>query len=249
MTWWGGSSSAGSVVGGGGSGSGEAASELIAEAKALVDDEHESESDWIDPARWLRWLNWERKSLAMRSVQMAVIRPPILETTFTGHTTTITDAMAIVSVYDDTVGQMLQPAQSQYAGEPFYPFGGSYSSGPSQGWAAYANGNSFTVELFPRDTSHTYRVRYVPAVTYVDSVDDLVLVPIGWERRIIYGMVRHALVKESARSAEIRDLIKEADAEIGLEITGRGEDGPRVRNRRRNKTKYNPADPRSWVYA
>jgi hypothetical protein len=246
MTWWGSSTTGGSVVGGGGSGSGELASDIIDQAKTLVDDDHESDKDWIDESRWLRWLNWERKSLSLRSVKMGVIRPPVLETTFTGHTTTITDAMAIVSVSCDTTGQMLKPAQSRFGSEPYYPGPAGYSSGDSTTWSAYANGNSFTVELYPRHTTNTYRVRYVPAISYVTAVNQLVLVPIGWERRIVYGMVRHALLKESGRSAELRDLIKEADAEIGMEITGRG-DGPRVRNSRDRQ--YNPDDPRFWVFA
>lgn len=249
MSWWGGSSVGGSIVGGGGSGSGFPASDLILEAKTLVDDDHEDESGWIHDDRWLRWLNWAVTSLSRRSVKMGVIRPPILETTFTGHTTTINGAMAIVSVSCDTGGpRILKPAQSEYGSTPYYP-GSGYSVGESTTWAAYAAGDNFTIELYPRDTARTYRVRYVPHVAYLTAITQLVQVPQGFERRLIYEMARHALIKESGRNGPLMELIKEADAEIGMAITGRGEDGPRVRNRRHNRTRYNPDDPRSWIYA
>lgn len=251
MSWWGNtSSSGGSVVGGGGSGSGFLASDLILEAKTLVDDDHDSDPNWIDPNRWLTWMNWAVTALARRSVKMSVIRPPILEETFTGHTVDIEGAMAIVSVSCDTNGpRMLKPAQSEYGNEPYYPGSSGYSSGESTTWAAYAAGDNFTVELYPRDTSaRTYRVRYVPHVAYLTAVNQLVQIPQGFERRVVYEMARHAHIKEAARSAALAELIKESDAEIGWAIAGRGEDGPRVRNRRRNRRQYNPHDPQSWVY-
>lgn len=250
MSWWGSSSAGGSVVGGGGSGSGFPVSDLIDGAKSLVDDDHDSDPDWIDNVRWRQWLNWAVTSIARRSVKMGVIRPPILETTFTGHTASITGCMAIVSVSRDSNGPyLLQPAQSEYGNEPFYPGSGGYSSGNSTTWAAYAAGDNFTLELYPRDTSsNVYRVRYVPHVAYVTADNQLVQIPQGFERRVIYEMARHAMLKEAARSAELALLIREADAELGMAITGRGEDGPRVRNRR-NRVKYNPDDPRQWVYS
>ena len=248
MTWWGGSAG-GSIVGGGGSGSGFLASNLILEAKTLVDDDHAEEGGWIDDGRWLTWLNWAVTALSRRSVKMGVIRPPVLETTFTGHTTVIGGAMAIVSVWSDTNGYMLRPAQSEAANEPFYPSGGSYSSGQSTTWAAYAAGDNFTLELYPRDTTGTYRVRYVPHAAYLTTTTQLVQIPQGFERRVVYEMARHAMIKEAGRSAPLMELIREADAEIGLAITGRGEDGPRVRNRRRDRSQYNPNDPRAWVFA
>jgi len=71
-------------------------SDLIKEARCLIDDDHDEEDGFIKPARWMTWLNWEMMTLARWSVQKSYVRPPITNTNFTGPTGTITGVMKLI---------------------------------------------------------------------------------------------------------------------------------------------------------
>jgi hypothetical protein len=90
------------------------------------------------------------------------------------------------------------------------------------GEADYYALESSNLVLYPRPSSGTYLHRYIPQPAYVTSEDDRVLLPQGFERRVIYGMVSHGMIKEGGASAALERQIQRADAEIGLQLFGQG---------------------------
>jgi len=215
------------------SGPGYLVSDLILEARSLVNDDHDETPGWIPPERWIRWLNWEMQALARRQVEMGMVRVPITSTTITGPSGSIAGAMKVVNVIgpDD---EELHPAQGGDIPEPFW----DDTQGSGVSWAAHGAGDTWTVEISPQDT-RAYTVRFVPQPEYVAAEDEYILLPQGFEKRIVYGMASHALLKESAASAALERKIFQADADIGLSLFGVGV-SPRVRDARRRRGLIHP---------
>jgi hypothetical protein len=215
-TWFGASAEAG------GSGAGYLVSDLILEARTLVDDDHDEEEGWVATGRWMTWLNWAMQALAQRMVQFNQVRPPVTETEFTGPDTTLTGVLSLLGVLDQD-GNALERLETP---EPLWT---PRDTGPARGYSAHGGGDSLALELDPQDT-RTYRARYFAQPTYVTDVDQRIVIPQGFEERLVLEMASYAHVKESARSAAIRDKIAQADARINFALFGRHDGGaPRVR--------------------
>jgi hypothetical protein len=203
-------------------------SDLIEEARTLIDDDHSEQAGWIKNERWITWLNWEMQELSERMVRMGLVRVPHTEVSFTGPTTDISDVLELVNV-TNAAGQALHNAQPEFGAEPFW---GAEESGVAHSFTTSALGDTYTIEVHPSDTA-TFTARYIPQPTYVGAVTQTVIVPRGFERRLVYGMASHALIKESATSAALERRIMKADAALGMSMFSRvAAGGPVVRNTR-----------------
>lgn len=211
----------------GGSGSGYLVSDLIEEARVLLADDNTEDAGWIDTKHWIRWLNWEVQAIARRAANMGVVRGPITDTVITGPSATVTGCLRLLAVYDEDGLELtkLQPDEVN-------PLLSADWQGASNAYVVYSQGgDNWTVELTPRDTRQ-YTVRYIPQPAYVTADNQYVLLPQGFERRVVYGMVLHGMMKEGGASAALERQILRADAEIGLSLFGQGI-GPKVRINRR----------------
>lgn len=232
---------------------------LIDAARTLVDDDHNETSGWIKPATWIQFLNWEYQALYRRVLRLSLIQIAPTDLAFTGTTQLVPSALAIVGVAEDkgSYARMLQPYQGVNAG--MSKINGSSEVGSPVGMAgAYWNGTGnsdfFYVTIIPA-VSANYIVRYIPAPAYVTQTTDTVDLPTGHERRIVYGMARHAMIKDVARSALLEQHIREAEEEIGLSSFARSAlESPRVRRVQPRLTagvdmygKF-PTDPTTWFY-
>ncbi len=213
------------------------ASDLVNLAKTLIDDDHEDDAGWIADDRWLRFLNWELTELYWRLVRMSVIQPALTVTAFTGPTTTI-QARAVLDVGQD-MGTHVRPLANNQArsGTHSLWIPSTPTSAQAREWFCTGSGDTLTIELYPRDTA-SYKVRFAAPLPYLTALSQSTVdLPAGVESRLVYGMARHALTKESGRSGAIEQGIFLAEASIGmLATTRKHSDGPRVINVRRRST-------------
>jgi len=207
--WWGGASGSSLT-------SGILASDLIIEARTLVDDDHDEDEGFLKTERWLTYLNWEMQKLARLSEQKSYVRPPITEEEFTGPSAVISGVMKFLGV-TDSEGCSLKCAQSEGTPEPVWPLD---NDGAASYYEVHGVGDAMTVSLNPQDTG-TYTARFIPLPEYVTAANQYVLVPQGFERRLVLGMASWACIKDGARGALINEKIREADDEIGMAHSGR----------------------------
>ncbi len=201
-------------------------SDLINEARVLIDDDHTEDTGWVKEARWVRWLNWEMRTLAERCLKMGLVRTPVTELDFTGPATTgaaLSGVMEILNVVDPD-GNELEAVQPDAGVAPFWD---PVATGPARYWMATGGANTLVVTLSPQD-SRTYTVRYVPQTTYATAATDYVSVPQGFEERLVLGMARYALVKEGRVSVALERRLEQADATIAFSLFGKVR-GPVVR--------------------
>lgn len=235
------------------------AQQLIDAARTLVDDNHDADS-WIASDVWIQFLNWSYQTLYRKLVQKALVSPATTDQTFTGYTATVNGVLAVVGVAEDLGDhfRLLAPSQSSSGRAPFW-VASSSPIGKSVSWAAYGSGDNYTMELNPRDPTGNYVVRYIPRPAYlVATTDQTVDLPAGMERLIVYGMVAHAMIKDTTASAALQREIQKAEDELGLGGFGRiNGDSPRVRrvrpqfHRHRWPNIYQtqfPMDPDYWIY-
>jgi hypothetical protein len=229
--------------------------DLIDAARFYIDDDHKEDQGWVEPSSWLRLYNVERSKLYRRWVRTGLVRVKPTDSTFVA-TTTLNGALAIVGVAEDRGSYMriLTSAQSTGGADAFWQ-ASSTPSLPATRWAAHGDGDNLTVELDPPDASTTYTVRWIPRLAYATDATQTVELPDGGDERLVLGMARRCLIKESGASRRLDEEINEADADLAFEARGRNAgDGPRVRRvRPRVRRSLSPlrefsADPRTWFY-
>lgn len=242
-------------------------SDLIARAKVYCDDDHNATDGWIKKADWLTLANVEYAQLYRKWVRMGLVRPKPTDTNFTVDatgvaTSSLSGVLAIVGVGED-LGQyvrVLQPAQGALGDDPFWKGSTPYTS-KAQAWAAHGSADALTLELDTADTATTYTVRWVPTVAYQTALVDgtsgqptTIDLPYGGDERLVLGIARRALVKESALSRQLDTLMLEADAEMTFTAWGRVPGGPRVRRVQKPVRQFPgrfssfPTDQRLWFY-
>lgn len=239
---------------------------IIDVARVLANDDHVDNEQWIAPANWLTFFNWEWQDLYKRLVRSSLVTPAATDTAFTGHSVDIptgsdpasSGVLAVVGVAENLTSsyRMLRPAQSEMGHYPFWV--GTNGAGKSAVWAAYGAGDDLSLELYPRDSSGSYVVRWIPTPIYVANPGNTVDLPMGCERRVALGMVSHALIKDSSALAALERKIQRADEEIGLSAFGKiAGDGPKVRrvrskNQRTQVTGFGTSgwmmDPGGWFF-
>jgi hypothetical protein len=235
------------------------AQSFIDAAKVLVDDDHQETSGWMKDSSWIQFLNWEYQALYRRLLRASIIQVAPVTTPFTGTNVTVTNAIAIIGVAQDmgNYARVLQPFNG--ANGPSSKFLGSNEATSPTGqtasvWQAVGSSEGVYVNVYPF-ISANYILKHIPAPTYVVANTDTIDIPIGHERRLVYGMARHAMIKDVSRSALLDRYIQEADEEIGMASASRSLlDSPRVRRVQPRLTagvdmygKF-PSDPNTWFY-
>lgn len=222
--------------------------ELVERARVYVNDDHREQQGWITDDQWLELAKVEYHQLYRKWTRMGVVRPPVVDTPLTqgqyqmvlpptGQTSTVTGntnegVLAIVGVAEDMVSymRMLTPGQPARGAYPAWVASGEVNQGKASTWMAYGVSDNITVELSPRDTGSNYVIRWVPTPPTPLTLDDRVDLPFGTDERVVLGLARRALLKESGSSTVLERLIMEADAEVAFAASGRLDNqGPRVR--------------------
>ncbi len=219
--------------------------ELINRARVYLDDNHDEEGGFIEPADWLTIAQVEYAQLYRRWVNTSLISPEYVDTAFTGATATPDGVLAIVGVAE-VVGdswRVLPAGQPNYGRAPFR----SSTAGPAMEWEARGMGDDLTVYLQPPDTSSSYVVRFIPAPAYETDIEEEVDLPYGADERLVLGIARRAHLKDSMVSSLLNGLIIDADAQLALTAFGRGA-GPKITHVRSTPRNEMPRDPRMWKW-
>lgn len=222
--------------------------DLINRARVYVDDDHDDDGGWIDPADWLNIGFAEYQSQYRNWVRMGLISPAPSEATFTTYTTTVNGVLATIGVAEDLGDgrlRVITPAQSAHGRSPFW----GYTDGTPSWWYAHGTADNLVYTLEPRTTGN-YLVRYIATPTAPTLVTDTVDLPFGGDERLVLGMARRAKLKDGSASALLNGLIAEADAQLNMQAFGRANgDSPRVRKVPRTAPQVSfPRDPRDWWY-
>jgi len=215
--------------------------DIINRARTYVDDDHEENEGWIPPAKWLDIGNAEFRQQYRRWVRTGLVKPAHTVSSFNG-TTSVSNVLCVVGVAEDLgtgrPKRLLNPGDQPW----------DDVQGLAQEWYATGSADTLSIGLHPADTSRNYVVRYISRPTLVTDTATAYDGPDGSDERIVLGMARRALVKESAASRLLDSLILDADAELNMTAWGRKDgEAPRVR-RNPPATRLWPVDPARWIY-
>jgi hypothetical protein len=211
--------------------------DLIAEAKSLVHDDHDAVQGWIGDDNWLRWLNAEYRQLYTRLLRDGVMEPAVVSETMDLPSHDIDDAEVIVMVTEavGTSKRVLRQAQASL-GRAHQAL--ASDTGTAMNWTAAPGATGgITVTLQPAPSSGTYVVSYIvePPVLVTEEIEagetDVLHIPAVAANRLALGAARRALIRGGGRSSSIDQLIRETDEELSFAASGRlAQDGLRVRN-------------------
>jgi hypothetical protein len=215
--------------------------ELIDRARTYVDDDHEEQQGWISPERWLQLAQVEYERLYRNWVRMGVFTPAHTVTTFTGPTTSLERVLAIVGVGEYLgvgVGRRwLEPGEQP----------DDDATGHALEWYATGSADTLAVTVYP-SSEQTFEVRYIQYNARTTDSTDTVDLPFGGDERLVLGLARRALIKESAASRRIDQEILDADAELNMTAWGRRDrEAPKMRIVKKG-TRLFPAEPGRWIY-
>ncbi len=214
-------------------------SEVISRARLYIDDDHAETNGWIADPKWLIMAQVEYEQLYRRWIRSGLIGPEPTDVLFTGPSTDLDGVLAIVGVAAAvgtvTVGtdpaiasgqfRTLRPLQVTNGRKPFR----NTLDVPGLGWEAFGTGDACTVRVRPDDSSGQYVVRFLSTPERTTDASDTVEVPFGGDERLVLGLARRAMVKESGSSALINGLIQDADAELNFSASARNGTGWAVR--------------------
>lgn len=204
--------------------------ELIERARTYVDDDHKEDDGWLDPAKWLTLAQVEYAKLYKQWLRMGVINPSQVVSTFTGPTTSLSRVLAIVTV-QEYLGAGVPRRPLRPTDVPWDDVIGQATS-----WYADGTADTLTVGVYPGDSA-VFEVRYYQYPAYATDSTTSVDLPHGGDERLVLGMARRALIKESAASRRIDQEILDADAEINMTAWGRKDrEAPKMRRADRQAT-------------
>ncbi len=215
--------------------------DLIKRARFYVDDDHEENDGWVPETSWLDLANAEYRQQYRRWVRIGLVKPAHTVAPFTGSTS-ISSVLAVVGVAED-LGSGTPKRILNQGDQPW-----DEVTGLAQEWYATGSADTLSIGLYPADSTHNYVVRYITRPALVTSTAAAFDGPDGSDERIVLGMARRAMIKESAASRRLDDEIREADAELNMTAWGRRE-APLVRRvtPARFKTLWS-VEPGRWVY-
>jgi 8-oxo-dGTP pyrophosphatase MutT (NUDIX family) len=221
--------------------------DIIDRARTYVDDDHNATKGWIKPERWLVLAQIEYEQLWRRWVRAGLVGPAWTDEEFTGPTVELEDPVYAILGVAEVLGEgEYRPIEPLQPRDGRAPFRNSFNS-PASGWEARGAADELTVTVYPEDESGTYVARYIALPERTDDPADTVALPFGGDERLVLGLARRALVKESAQSAAINNLIREAEEELNFTASARM-GGLRVRKVHSTPRQLFPADPRLWSY-
>lgn len=229
--------------------------DLINRARVYIADDQQEVSGFIAADKWMTLAQVEYANLYRKWVRMGLVRPKPTDTQFTGGSTTINGVLAVVGVGEDlgSYVRILSNAQVPLGADPFW-YGSTPFTSKATEWAAHGMANNLEIDVYPLDTTTTYTVRWIPAYQYATDPTQTIDLPDGGDERLVVGLARRALVKESARSQMLEEFMREADAEAAFASFGRVGGGPRVRRAphqlRTLPQRFSsfPTDQRFWYF-
>lgn len=215
--------------------------DLIKRARFYVDDDHVEDDGWVPPESWLDLANAEFRQQYRRWVRIGLVKPAHSTTTFQGSTS-ISSVLAVIGVAEN-LGNGVPKRLLNPGDQPWDDV-----TGLAREWYATGSADTLAIGLYPVDTGHSYIVRYITRPALVTDTAAAYDGPDGSDERIVLGMARRALIKESAASRRLDDEIRDADAELNMTAWGR-RDAPLVRRvtPSRLRTLW-PVEPGRWVY-
>lgn len=212
---------------------------LIDRARVYIADDHDDRKGFLTIDKWMALANVEYQSLRRHWTRMGLVRPPLVTTTFTGPTVTLSGVEAIAGV--------AQPNWGQYPRELKYErvLWGTTQTSQACTWCAEGTGGDVTISVYPQDTAE-YQVKWVQAIPVATDPESLVELPHGGDERLVLGLAKRALVKDSSRSAPLEELIAQQDIQISFnainQVRSARSHGPRT-------TGIVPMyEPSKWLY-
>lgn len=221
--------------------------DLIARARVYIGDDQDDTRGFIALDKWMLFAQVEYQALRRHWTRMGLVRRPLITTAFAGPSTSLAGVEAIAGVAQDTGGQY--PRVLPYK-ETIW---GTTNSCPAHSWSATGAGGDLAINLEPADTGN-YLVKWIAATPYVTDVNARVDLPVGADERLVLGMAKRALVKDSSRSQPLEELIAQQDAQIAFLTTAQVRSPsvtPRVRGNSPSpdsESQSRLTDPRYWRY-
>lgn len=217
-------------------------SSLIERARVYAGDDHgDNKSSFVALDKWLLFGQVEWANLRRSWIRMGLVRPAMEETTFTGNTVTLVgvEAVAGVARVSGSNKEPLTFRETIWSSPP---------PGRASTWMATGYGGDLKITVDSQENS-TYVVRWVQQVQYTQNPEDRVLVPTGADERLVLGMAKRALVKDSARSTPLEALIAEQDAQIAFSAMAQVRSGPVVLRRNYHQQPSVHVDsPKNWRF-
>lgn len=204
---------------------------LIDRAKAAAD----MHDDFVTPTQWYRWMTVEVADLDVFIARSGYVYNEVAEViTANGNAVyTVPNVLAIIGVYhvDENTGKYTRlraadPFTRQMQAPPATVTGTAryfHTSGSSE--------EAVFVSFYPRPTSGTYYVWYIPAPALIDGPTDQVVYPLSWEELIVLRLARRARMKEETDTSAIDQEIMHRQKKIEEAIWSRLlANSPAVRN-------------------
>lgn len=214
--------------------------DLITRARVYVDDDHHDNDGYIAPGIWLTFGNVEYAMLRKKWLRMGLTNPTLVDVSFTGPTVLVPGVLATVGVARDYGGGNLRVLAAAQAALGRSPFWQSSTPGEAYYYEAHGDADDLAYTLHPMDAAGTYIIRYIPVIPYAVDATTTIDLPYGGDERLVCGMARRSMVKESASSRLLDGLIAEADAEAAFTASARSSEAPRVRRVARNPLGTSP---------
>lgn len=123
----------------------------------------------------------------------------------------------------------------------------NFEVGEASYWQAFGAGGKARIKLNKQDNTNTYIVRYYAGVAVFTDEDEVVEIADGCDERIVLGLARRALIKESAASRSIDQHIIDADAEINFMAAQKG--GLQIRGPQSTPRGYYSANVYEWWWS
>lgn len=212
---------------------------LIDRARVYIADDHDDNRGFLTPQKWLLLANVEYQSLRRTWLRLGLVRPPIVTTTFAGPSITLVGVEAVVGVAQDSGGTRVLKYDNT-----IWP---SNRGGLGTTWFATGTGAELTITVDPADTSQ-YTVKWVQSVPYAVDPNAIVDLPAGADERLVLGLAKRALVKDSARSSPLEELIAAQDAQISFSASSQIRPAAKVSPSNRFNYGMSAIDPRQWRY-
>lgn len=212
---------------------------LIDRARVYIADDHDDNRGFLTPQKWLLLANVEYQSLRRTWLRMGLVRPPIVTTTFAGPSTTLVGVEAVVGVAQDSGGTRVLRYDNT-----IWP---SNRTGHGTTWFATGTGAELTITIDPADVGE-YTVKWVQMVPYAVDPSAIVDLPAGADERLVLGLAKRALVKDSARSSPLEELIALQDAQISFSASSQIRPAAKVSPSNRYNYGMSSIDPRQWRY-
>jgi hypothetical protein len=153
--------------------------------------------------------------------------------------------------FDATVADTLA-FEASVAADTTLPFEVLTASTINAAWSDWGSIENLTLTALPFAGGEAaiveegnYLIRYIPTLAAVTDATTVVDLPDGGDERLVLGMARRSLIKESGASRRLDQEILDSDAELNL--AAHAAMGG-IKMRRNGKNSLVPVYPNRWIY-